>query len=291
MDHRIAGKLLERYNRVIGLANLRWPGGHINRRLDVGFHLLIQAADDLTERSINVLRVLDRVGQSRSINSQELDVGARDEIAGQFAQNQATGDRGDWLVNPLDHAGRGQTLLIGTVVLFQDIGSHGPGQVLLLKKPSIQIVQFGVLHRVEVERQIMMAALLVQNSLVLGGGNRTTRAGSYPDPSFVLNWWSVGRLDENHREFATGKFFPFDGHAGYGQNVSVRFHVRQCKKQLIGDGQAGTCSVVLGADKNDTRFSVVWEVIGESTNSLTDGVRSLATKRFFPLDHIGFKVF
>jgi len=95
----------------------------VNRSLNMGLHLLIQAADDLAEWAVNVLRILNGICQGCSINPQELDVGARNEIAGQFAQNEAASHSGNRLVNTLDHPACGQPFREGAVVFLQDIGS------------------------------------------------------------------------------------------------------------------------------------------------------------------------
>src|ERR1019366_4176118 len=201
---------------VIRLANFHWPRRQVNRRLNVGLELLIQAADNLAEWAINVLRVLDRVTQGRSINAQELDVGARDEVACQLTQNEATRDGGNGLVNTLDHTAGGQPLLVGAVVLLQYIGGEGAWQVVLFKQPPVQVFELSVLNRMEIKRQIPIPPLFVQNALVLCGRNAAARASPHPDAAFVLYWWGVRWLDGYHGDFAAGEILPFDRQAGYG---------------------------------------------------------------------------
>ena len=173
VHYGVSGKLVERGERIVRLANLHWPRRHVNRRLNVGLELLIQAADDLAEWAINVLRVLDRITQGRSINAQELNVGVRNEVACQFAQNEATRDGGNGLVNTLDHPAGGQPLLVGAVVLLQDIGGEGARQIILFKQPSVQVFELGMLNRMKIKRQVPMPPLLVQSKV--GTAKKLTR--------------------------------------------------------------------------------------------------------------------
>src|SRR5260370_40452367 len=118
----------------------------------------------------------------------------------------------------------------------------------------------------------MIPALLGKHRLVLGGGNCTPGTGSHPNASLELDWRSVGGLDDHHRELAASQPFPFDGHAGYGQDIPVGLHVSEREQESVSNSQPGTGSIVPGTQKNDARLSVAWKVIGEGANGLAGSV-------------------
>ncbi len=82
MHQGVTGELLKGRQRVVGSSDLQGARGDLYRRLDMSLKLIVDTSQHLPHGTINNLVILYRISQGCAVYSQELDVTARNEVAG-----------------------------------------------------------------------------------------------------------------------------------------------------------------------------------------------------------------
>ena len=159
-------------------APLGRAGDEVDGAAVVGSEFLVEAAQHVADGATDVLAVDDLVVGLDAVEAEELDVRAREEVLRVLPQHEQTEHGRDGVVARCDHLGGGKLLLAGAVVGVEHLARDGLGQVLVLEVAKAEVVECGRGNALDVERGVGGAAALVEDALILRGGETAPR----PDP-------------------------------------------------------------------------------------------------------------
>lgn len=141
-----------------------------------------------------------------------------------------------------------------------------------------------------------MAAALVEDALVLRGGDGAARSHPDPDSASGPHGRRVGRVGGDDGHVVPGEHPPLHRHGRRRKGVPVGLDVGQALEEAVGDGEARWRAVVAHSDEHHAGAVVARNVVGERADRLTDILdravlagRSLP-ERLLALDEIGLEV-
>ena len=278
VHHGVARELLQRRQGIRGAPDLRRTDADLHRRADVAAHQRLQVPDRVRNGALETRAVDDGVRAVGSGETQELHVGARQEVHRAAAEHQHAEHGGGRVGRPRDHLRRGQPLLQRAVVAGEHVGVERAGQIEVLESRQVEVGERGPAHRARVEGRVPVAALLVEDALFLGVGQRPPGPHPYPDAPPEPHRRRVGGRDGHHRDVGPAERAFADGHHRRGQNVAVRLAVGELQEQGVVDLQARRRAVVAHADEDDPRTAVVRQIIREGADGLPHRARRVAVE-------------
>jgi hypothetical protein len=97
-------------------------------------------------------------------------------------------------------------------------------------------------------------------------------------------------LNGNNGNFTSFQSSFIDDNRRRRQNVPIGPDVRKRAKEFVGNRKARGSSIILGTNEKHARAPMVGQIVGERTNRLPSGIRSVALPRLFALDDVRFGV-
>ena len=296
MHDRVVCDLSQRRCRIGRATLLALAGREVDGGPVVGLQFVVEAgelAGDRARASCLVHYITREIGAR---DARELNVRAGDEVLRPDAKDQQPDNRRGRLVHRSDHLGRRQAFVRGPVVGGEQFAVEGPGQILFLESPQVQIGERCVGNGLHIEWGVPMPPPLVQDPLILGVGDGPAGPDADPDLAPCAHWRGVRWLDRNDCHVASGKGAFRDGHCGRGKGIAVGLDVRQSLQQTVRDLDAGGRPVVAHPYEHDSGAAVAREVVGERADGLPDLLdgavllRRGFRERLIPLDQLGLDV-
>ena len=215
-----------------------------------------------------VQRASSRIGSASPVPSilKELDVRARKKVLGTAAECEHSDHGGNGVFNGQDHPRGGQAFLPRAVVHGERLRVKSARQVILLESADVEIGEGGAVERAEVEGRVAVAAALVEDTLVLRGGDGAAWPHADRDSALGPHGRRVGRVDGDDGYVMPGQHPLLHRHGRRRKGVPIGLDVGQSLEDTVGDGEARWRAVVPHSDEHDAGATMFREIVGEGAH-------------------------